>query len=110
MNPWIVYATRIARNGAVFTHDGLLAMKKERFASEFVPIEEGCSCYTCRYYTRAFLRQMFKTGEIMGPMLATIHNLQFMYDLVEDIKKSIDNDSFETFKKDFLSRYTGGER
>jgi queuine tRNA-ribosyltransferase len=105
-----VYATRIARNGAVFTHDGLLAMKKERFATEFIPIEEGCGCYTCQHYTRAFLRQMFKTNEIMGPMLATIHNLQFMYDLVEDIKKSIDNDSFETFKKDFLSRYTGGER
>ena len=52
---------------------------------------------------------MFKTNEIMGPMLATIHNLQFMYDFVEDIKKSIDNDCFETFKKDFLSRYTGGE-
>ena len=56
------------------------------------------------------MRQMFKTNEIMGPMLATIHNLQFMYDFVEDIKKSIDNDCFETFKKDFLSRYTGGNR
>ena len=104
-----VYPTRIARNGAVFTHDGMIAMKKEIHSHEFFPIEEGCRCFACRNYSRAFIRHMFKTGEILGPMLATMHNLQFMYDLVQDIRKSIDNDCFEQFKKDFLSRYTRGE-
>lgn len=105
-----VYPTRIARNGTLFTRNGKIAIKKEIHALEFFPIEEGCRCFACRNYTRAFIRHLFKTGEILGSMLATEHNLQFIFDLIEDIKKSIDNDCFETFKKDFLYRYSSGNR
>ncbi|MCQ2604358.1 MAG: tRNA guanosine(34) transglycosylase Tgt [Spirochaetia bacterium] len=105
-----VYPTRIARNGAVFTRNGKLTIDKQKYADQFIPIDEHCQCFACRTYTRAFIRHMFKTGEILGPMLATEHNLQFMYDLMSDIRSSIENGCFETFKKDFLSRYTGGNR
>ena len=100
-----VYPTRIARNGTVFTRDGKIALKKEQFADQFIPIDENCSCFTCRNYTRAFLRHLFKANEILGPMLATEHNLHFLKDFVEKIKQSIENDSFMKFKKDFTGKY-----
>ena len=103
-----VYPTRIARNGSVFTRNGRITIDKEIHSREFFPIEESCGCFACRNYSRAFIRHLFKSGEILGPMLASEHNLQFMYDMMADIRKSIDNGTFELFKKEFLDRYTSG--
>jgi len=102
-----VYPTRIARNGSVFTRDGLIDLKKARFEMDFTPIVEGCSCHACTTYTRAYLRQMFKCNEILGPMLATEHNLQFLHDFLNEIRSAIREDSFLTFKVAFLERFGG---
>jgi len=100
-----VYATRIARNGTVFTRNGLIALKKAVHAFEDGPIEEGCTCRACTQYSTGYLRHLFKTNEILGPMLATEHNLNFLYSFVEDIRIHIQNNSFAKFKADFLRNY-----
>ncbi len=100
-----VLPTRIARNGTVFTRRGTISLKKAVHASSHEPIEEGCGCRACTQYSRAYLRHMFKAGEMYGPMLATEHNLYFLYNMLEDIRKSIREDRFTQFKKDFLSVY-----
>lgn len=102
-----VYPTRIARNGSVFTPDGLIDLKKARFEKDFAPILDGCSCHACTTYSRAYLRQMFKCNEILGPMLATEHNLQFLHDFLKDIRAAIRGGRFKTFKAQFLSRFGG---
>jgi len=105
-----VYPTRIARNGAVFTPDGLLDITKVRFEKDFGPIDEGCSCRACTTYSRAYLRHMFKAGEIFGPMLATEHNLLFMHSFLNDIRAAIREDRFMAFKAAFLARFGGKTR
>lgn len=100
-----VFATRTARNGTVFTPDGTIALKKSRHAYDTGPIHDGCTCTACSTYSRGYLRHLFKTNEILGAMLATEHNLQFLYDFVEQIKASIREKRFLEFKKEFLSRF-----
>lgn len=102
-----VYPTRIARNGSVFTPNGLIDLKKARFEKDFGPIMEGCSCHACTTYSRAYLRQMFKCNEILGPMLATEHNLRFLHDFLIDIRAAIRDDRFASFKKEFLAQFGG---
>ncbi len=100
-----VYPTRIARNGTMFTWKGKIAIKKEIYSEDFNPVEDNCSCFTCRNYSRSFIRHLFKSNEILGPMLATEHNLVFIRDFVEKIKASILSDNFASFKKEFLENY-----
>ena len=102
-----VYPTRIARNGTVFTRNGKLSLKKDVFKVQFYPIEEECSCFACRNYSRGFIRHLFKSGEILGPMLASEHNIHFMKKFVDDIRSSIAEDRFNDFKKEFLKNYAG---
>lgn len=100
-----VYGTRIARNGSVFTNNGLIALKKDIHKNNSGPIQEGCTCRACTRYSRGYLRHLFKTGEILGPMLATEHNLHFLKNFINNIQKSIENNSFTVFKKQFLKTY-----
>ncbi|HDQ13353.1 MAG TPA: tRNA guanosine(34) transglycosylase Tgt [Sediminispirochaeta sp.] len=100
-----VFATRTARTGTVFTPDGMLALKKARHRLDTEPIMEGCGCRACQQYSRGYLRHLFKTNEILGSMLATEHNLQFLYDFILDIRRSIDGGRFMQFKQNFLSRF-----
>ena len=102
-----VYPTRIARNGTVFTKHGKLSLKKDVFKDQFYPIEEECTCFACRNYSRGFIRHLFKSGEILGPMLASEHNIHFMKNFVESIRLSISENRFSEFKKDFLENYAG---
>ena len=105
-----VYPTRIARNGSVFTPDGLIDLKKARFEKDFAPIQDGCPCHACTTYSRAYLRQMFKCSEILGPMLATEHNLQFLHRFLNDIRSAIRENRFSAFKASFLGRFGGKSR
>jgi len=105
-----VFPTRIARNGSVFTRRGILPLKKIRFASQMEPIEPDCPCPACRHYTRAYLRHLFKCGEILGPMLASLHNLYFMDRFLHDIRSAIREGTFASFKKSFLDGYAPGEK
>lgn len=100
-----VYPTRIARNGTLFTWNGKISIKKEIFADDFSPVDRKCSCFTCRNYTRAYIRHLFKTNEILGPILATEHNLSFIKKFVEEIRESISTDTFTLFKRSFLDNY-----
>lgn len=100
-----VLATRIARNGAVFTDDGLLTLKKAVYRTDKGPLQEGCQCTACREYSRGYMHHLIKCNEMLGGMLATEHNLQYLYDFVERIKTAIREDRFEEFKRSYLRRY-----
>ncbi|MDR1253059.1 MAG: tRNA guanosine(34) transglycosylase Tgt [Treponema sp.] len=100
-----VLPTREARNGRVYTREGPFALKKAENRLDFSPIDKECGCKVCRHYSRAYLRHLFKTREILCSMLATYHNLYFLNDLVLNARRAIETDRFLDFKKDFLSRY-----
>jgi len=100
-----VLPTRIARNGALLTHQGRLNIRNARYAEDPAPIEDGCECYACRNFSRAYLRHLFKAGEVLGLRLATIHNLHFVLDLMRRIRESILDGTFSEFKEQFLSRF-----
>jgi queuine tRNA-ribosyltransferase len=103
-----VLPTRTGRTGRVFTRSGPWSIKKAENRLDFLPIDEECGCKVCRTYSRAYLRHLFKTGEILISMLASYHNLYFLHDLVKESRKAIEEDRFTAFKKQFLSRYGGG--
>ena len=100
-----VLATRIARNGTVFTRHGRMVIRNAQYAHDFRPIEEDCDCYACRNHTRAYIRHLFKTGEITGARLASIHNLRFLLKMMEEIRCAISENRLEEYKKDFYDRY-----
>lgn len=100
-----VLATRIARNGAVFTDDGLLTLKKAMYKMDKGPLQEGCTCTACREYSRGYMHHLVRCNEMLGGMLATEHNLTYLYNFVERIKESIREDRFEEFKRNYLMRY-----
>ncbi len=102
-----VLPTRNARNGSYFTHDGPLSIKQERYKHDFSPIDKECNCKVCRTYSRSYLRHLFKEQEILSSMLATYHNLAFLHQMMNEIRFSIENDSFEEYKTKFLKRYRG---
>jgi len=100
-----VLPTRIARNGAVFTRTGRLNMRNARYADDPSPIEEGCGCYACRHFSRAYLRHLIMAKEILGLRLATLHNLHFMLHLMRKIREAILAGTFAALKRDFLANY-----
>ena len=100
-----VLATRVARNGTCFTDSGRLVIRNAQYAHDFGPIEEGCDCYACQNFSRAYIRHLMKAGEITGGRLATIHNLRYLLRLMERIRQAIEEDRFEEFRRDFFSRY-----
>jgi queuine tRNA-ribosyltransferase len=104
-----VIPTRNARTGTVFTPRGKLVIKNAPYAEDFMPIDEGCTCYACRNFSRAYIRHLFNAGEMLGPMLTTIHNVSFFMKLMRDIRESIDAGRFGTWAGEFLSEYTGSQ-
>ncbi|MGF7185352.1 queuine tRNA-ribosyltransferase [Desulfitispora alkaliphila] len=100
-----VLPTRIARNGTVMTANGKIVMKNAKHASDFQPLDSECGCYTCTNYSRAYIRHLIKTNEVLGIRLTTIHNLHFLLNLMENIKKAIREDRFASYKKEFLNKY-----
>ncbi len=97
--------TRMARHGTLHTSAGRLNIRNAKFVDQFVPIEEGCTCYTCTHHTRAYLAHLFRGDEMTGATLASIHNLHFILRLVENIRESLFDDTFHQYKKDFLEGY-----
>lgn len=100
-----VLATRIARNGTCFTDDGRLVVRNAKYARDFGPIEEGCDCYACQNFSRAYIRHLLKAGEITGGRLCTIHNLRYLLRLMERIRKAIEENRYEEFRNAFFARY-----
>lgn len=104
-----VFPTRTARNGQLFTRDGPIAIKKEHYEFDFGPADPECGCEVCAKYGKAYLRHLYRAGEILASQLATQHNLHFLYELVEDARDAIRTDTFPAFKSAFLARYRGGK-
>lgn len=102
-----VSPARVGRNGSLYTLDGRFTIKNARFAEDYSPVVDGCACYTCTNYTKAYMNHLFKAGERLSATLATIHNEYFIVKLVDDIRASIDNGSFFEFKESWLNRYYG---
>ena len=104
-----VLATRIARNGAVYTDDGLLTLKKAMHRLNQGPIQEGCTCTACRNYSVGYMHHLIKCNEMLGGMLATEHNLHYLHDFINRIRKAIEEDRFTEFKRDYLKRFYNRE-
>ena len=97
--------TRLARNGTVLTRKGRLNLRNAEFARDARPIEEGCGCYTCQHFSRAYLRHLIKAGEILGLRLSSLHNVYFMVHLMAEIRQSLQDGSFASQREKFLSEY-----
>ena len=100
-----VLPTRLARNGTAFTRYGTVALKNAANADSVEPIEDGCSCYACRNFTRAYLRHLIKAEEILGLRLISIHNLHFYLNLTRQARAAILAGVFEDFRREFVSGY-----
>ena len=100
-----VLPTRVARNGALFTPTGRVNIGNLRYAEQDAPLDDACDCYACRNYTAAYLRHLFKAKEMLGPRLASIHNLRFILRLMAGVQRAIGEGRFETFRSDFLASY-----
>ena len=96
-----VLPTRIARNGTVFTKHGKLVIRNAEYAHDFRPMEEGCQCYACRNYSRAYIRHLIKTGEVLGIRLTTIHNIHFLTNLMSNMRQAILEDRMPEFREQF---------
>ncbi len=102
-----VLPTRIARNGTAMTSQGKVVIKNAKHIEDFTPLDPNCDCYTCRNYTKAYLRHLFKAGEILSSRLITTHNLYFLINLMKDVRQAIMDDRLLDFREEFFSRYYG---
>lgn len=96
------FPTRNARHGSLMTSKGNMDIVRSKFALDFKPIDDGCGCYTCKNYTRAYLHHLFKESELLALRLASIHNLNYIQSLVKGAREAILEDRFEEYKKEKL--------
>ena len=99
-----VMPTRNGRNGMLFTSEGRLVIKNSRWRDDHRPVDEQCDCYTCRNYSRAYLRHLFQCKEILACQLNTIHNLHYYCSLMADMRKAVARDKFMEFRRDFYNQ------
>ncbi len=104
-----VMPTRNARNGTLFTTWGKMTIRNAQYADDFTPIDDQCGCYTCRNFTRAYVRHLSSIGEIVGHQLTTIHNIYFYLWLTREARRHILQDTFASFKTDLLAKYVAQE-
>ena len=102
-----VLPTRLARHGNAFTRYGKINIKNLKFKEDFTPIEEGCDCYACKHYTKAYIRHLITADETFGARLLSIHNIRFLIRLVEELRVAIKDKKVEEYKEEFLSKYLG---
>lgn len=100
-----VLPTRVARNGMAMTSHGRVNIKNAKYAEDFSPLDPECDCYCCRTYSKAYLRHLFRSDEILSSMLLSEHNLHFLVRLAEQIREAIEEDRFSEFKKEFFEKY-----
>jgi len=102
-----VLPTRNARNGHLFTSFGTVRLRNARYARDTGPIEEGCDCYTCRHYSRAYLKHLDRCNEILGARLNTIHNLHYYQRLMRELRQALDEDRLDAYVAEFYARRNG---
>jgi queuine tRNA-ribosyltransferase len=103
-----VLPTRCARNGLLFTSRGKLTIRNARFAANGAPVDPACGCYTCRTFTRAYLRHLFKSEEILGLRLNTIHNVSYYLALMAEARQAIEARRFGAFRRERLAAWSAG--
>ncbi|SMG08362.1 tRNA guanosine(34) transglycosylase Tgt [Paenibacillus aquistagni] len=100
-----VLPTRIARNGTTMTSEGRLVVRNAKFERDFGPLDPNCDCYTCRNYSRAYLRHLIKCDETFGLRLTTYHNLYFLLNLMKQVRQAIRDDRLGDFRDEFFEKY-----
>ena len=100
-----VLPTRIARNGTALTSHGKVVVRNATYERDWTPLDPECDCYTCKNYTRAYIRHLVKANEILGVRLLSIHNLRFLTRLMENIRTAIENDCLGDFRTEFYKKY-----
>ena len=100
-----VLPTRLARHGTAMTSKGKLVIRNQNFARDWNKLDDECDCYTCRNYTRAYLRHLIKTNEILGMRLLSLHNLRFLTKLMERVRIEIEHDNLLGFREEFYKKY-----
>ncbi|PYK96049.1 MAG: tRNA guanosine(34) transglycosylase Tgt [Verrucomicrobia bacterium] len=105
-----VLPTRVARNGTAFTHKGTVSVKAGFNKADFRPIEEGCGCFACRHFTRAYLRHLLNVNEILGLRMVSVHNSHMYLKLMADIRAHLAAGTFTEFRRDFVARYVPSQK
>jgi len=105
-----VLPTRNGRTGTAFTSEGRVTIRNARYLQDQVPLDPNCTCYTCRDFTRSYLRHLFIAGEALGPHLLTLHNIHFFINLMKDIRAHIEQGDFANWSQQFLTRYRATDR
>lgn len=100
-----VLPTRLARHGALMTSTGRVNIKQEKYKADFTPLDKDCDCYTCKHYTKAYLRHLFVANEEFGKRLMSIHNVRFLIKIVEGAREAIKKDKFKEYKDQILKQY-----
>ena len=102
-----VHPTRLARHGNAFTRSGKINLKNAKFKEDFGPIEDGCDCYSCKNFTRAYVHHLITCNETNAGRLLSIHNIRFLVKLTEDLREAIKSDRLLEYREEFLSKYKG---
>ncbi len=100
-----VLPTRIARHGTALTSNGKIVVRNATYEHDFTPLDPECDCYTCKNYTRAYIRHLIKANEILGIRLLSIHNIKFLTNLMDKVRMEIENDNLGNFKNEFYHKY-----
>ena len=104
-----VLPTRIARHGNAFTRYGKINLKNAKFKEDFNPIENDCDCYTCKSYTKAYIRHLIVSNETLGGRLLSIHNIRFLIKMMEEVRIAIKEDRFLEYKDEFINKYNSSK-
>lgn len=102
-----VLPTRIARHGQAFTRTGKINFNNAKFIHDFTPVDEECDCYTCKHYTKSYIRHLITTDEMLGGTLLSIHNIRFLIKLTEELREAIKKDTLLEYRESFIERYNG---
>ncbi len=105
-----VIPTRYARSATLFTNRGRIRLTNRKYRRDFYPVEPNCGCYTCMNFSRAYLHHLFVSNEVLSAILASIHNVHFYLNMMEEIRKSIEEDRFAEYKRMFMESYLKGEK
>ena len=100
-----VLPTRIARHGQAFTRNGKINLNNAKYKEDFTSIEDTCDCYTCKNYSKAYIRHLLNSGEMLGGRLLSIHNIRFLIRLTEELREAIKEDRVLEYKEEFLKKY-----
>lgn len=101
-----VLPTRIARHGQAFTHTGKINLNNAKYMEDFTPVDEECDCYTCKNYTKGYIRHLISTKESLGGSLLSIHNIRFLIRLTEELREAIKEDRVLEYREQFINKYT----